>query len=324
MSRILVVSNTKDAHVERVTDLLLAAGHPVVRFDTDRIANGCCVSFTDDGISARPRLVVDDYDFDVSDVRSVWWRRPEPIKAYGVLNADAGAAAFIEHEWMAAVHGVLRTIDARWVSHPEALKLANHKVLQLLAARALGFRIPATCMSADPAVIREFCEHHDYKVVAKLVNAGPPRVEPPGLQYMVFTTPVTPDDLADDAALASAPAIYQAYVDKLHELRVTVVGDAVFACAIDSQATVDTSVDWRHYDLESTPHRATQLESAVRDACLALTRRFNLAFGAIDLIVTPEKEVVFLEINPNGQWGWIEDMTGLPIGHSLANLLASA
>ena len=319
MPLVLVVSNTKDGHVERVTDLLLAAGHQFARFDTDRVGSGCSVSFTDDGIDARARLIVDDHCIEASELQSVWWRRPEAIKLHDDFETDV--ARFVEHEWTAAVHGVLRTIEGRWVSHPESIKLANHKLLQLKAAHAVGFATPATCVSADPAVVRAFCESHDYQVVANLVNAGPPRVDPPAHQYMVYTTPVTREDLLSDTALAAAPAIYQAYVEKDHELRVTVVGDEVYACAIESQSTAGTAIDWRHYDLEHTPHRAVELDPSVRRACLELTRHFNLKFSAIDLVVSPTNDVVFLEINPNGQWGWIEDMTDLPIARALADLL---
>jgi len=317
---VLVVSNTQDIHVKLVTDRLNAAGHEVVRFDTDRVGDGCSVSFVDDGPHSRPQLIVNSVALSTCDVGSVWWRRPEAIKTRGDLQAEA--AKFAQQEWTAAVHGVLRTIDALWVSHPEALRLANHKILQLQLARAVGLMTPTTCVSNDPATIRTFCERHRYHVIAKLVGAGPPRVEPPALQYMVFTAPVRPPDLASDAALAAAPAIYQEYIEKDHELRVTIVGDQVYACAIESQATTRTTIDWRRYDLDRTPHHATQLDPRVRDACLELARRLNLAFAAIDLVVTPGGDVVFLEINPNGQWGWIEEMTGLPIAQALADLLA--
>ena len=47
----------------------------------------------------------------------------------------------------------------------------------------------------------------------------------------------------------------------------------------------------------------------------------KLVFGAIDMIVTPAGEYVFLEINANGQYLWIEKQTGLPITSSIVDLL---
>lgn len=320
MTLVLAVSNTADTHVPLVSQRLADAGHQVVRFDTDRVGKGCSISFASEGRRADPYLIVDDVVISATDVGSVWWRRPEAIRPGAFQDAEAGR--FAEQEWAAAVHGVLRSIDALWVSHPESIKLASHKIMQLQLAQRLGLQTPATLVSADPSQVREFCERNDYRVVAKLVSGGPPRVEPPTLQYMVFTAPVTPDDVADDVAVAAAPAIYQRYVEKDYELRVTVVGDSVFACAIDSQATPGTSIDWRRYDLDRTPHRAVSLPSELREACLELTRQLGLAFSAIDLVMTPDGDPVFLEANPNGQWGWIEELTELPIAQAVAELLA--
>lgn len=55
--------------------------------------------------------------------------------------------------------------------------------------------------------------------------------------------------------------------------------------------------------------------------CLALTRKLNLQFGAIDFVETPTGEFIFLEINPNGQWAWIEEQTGMPISETIAKQL---
>jgi glutathione synthase/RimK-type ligase-like ATP-grasp enzyme len=322
LALVLVVSNSQDAHVPPVVERLLAEEVKVARLDTDRLGRGCDVSFNVGADGACAQLAIDGVRFDTRDVTAVWWRRPETPVVLETLKREA--RRFAEAEWAALMQGAVRTVDALWVNHPEALRYAGHKLLQLRLARSIGFDVPPTCVSADPEEVRRFHHTHGGRVIAKLVSGGPPRVEPPDLQYMVYATPVSDSELADDAALRSAPATYQAYVDKDHELRVTVVADHVHACAIHSQATERTRIDWRRYDLENTPHRAVTLDPDLRERCLALTRRLGLVYAAIDLIVTPHGGVVFLEINPNGQWGWIEHMTGLPIADTLASTLAGA
>ena len=54
---------------------------------------------------------------------------------------------------------------------------------------------------------------------------------------------------------------------------------------------------------------------------MVLVRRLGLAYGAIDLVLTPDGRYVFLEINPNGQYLWIEQLTGLPISEAIAEWL---
>jgi len=102
---------------------------------------------------------------------------------------------------------------------------------------------------------------------------------------------------------------------------VTVVGDRVFSAAIESQATDRTRVDWRRYDHRNTPVTAIELPSDLVRRLQTLVDRLQLSFAAIDLILTPEGEFVFVEVNPNGQYLWIEEATGLPISDAVADHL---
>jgi len=111
-------------------------------------------------------------------------------------------------------------------------------------------------------------------------------------------------------------------VSKRSEMRVTVVGHRVLAAEIGSQESRATRYDWRHYDDDTVPYRAYRLPPSVEARCVELLGALNLSFGAIDLIRTPDDEFVFLEINPNGQWAWIEEAAGLPIGDAIARWLA--
>jgi glutathione synthase/RimK-type ligase-like ATP-grasp enzyme len=115
--------------------------------------------------------------------------------------------------------------------------------------------------------------------------------------------------------------IFQAYVPKRFELRVTVIGNQVFAAEIHSQLTNHTRYDWRRYDLSRTPHLRHELPPEIQDKCVRLVEQLELSYGAIDMVLTPEGRYVFLEINPNGQYLWIEEQTGLPISAALCDLL---
>ncbi len=115
----------------------------------------------------------------------------------------------------------------------------------------------------------------------------------------------------------------QEYVPKDVELRVTIVGRKVFACAIHSQDSELTKHDWRKYDFGNVRHELCTLPGEVEQNLIALLRFWNLSYGAIDLVRTPDGRYVFLEINPNGQWGWIEELTGAPIAETIAETLAN-
>ena len=130
-------------------------------------------------------------------------------------------------------------------------------------------------------------------------------------------------DIARYQAIRYAPVIFQEAVAKKIELRVTVVGGKVMAAAIHSQQDSRRAGDWRHYpELDTARHYSVwQLPAEIEQRCLDVTAALGLCYGAIDLILTPEGEYVFLEINPHGQWEFIETATGLPISDAIADLL---
>ncbi|HEY5865570.1 MAG TPA: hypothetical protein VI542_08485, partial [Candidatus Tectomicrobia bacterium] len=139
--------------------------------------------------------------------------------------------------------------------------------------------------------------------------------------FVRYTELVTKRDIGYAHAIRYCPMIFQAYVPKQIELRITVVGRQAFAVAIHSQATNHTRFDWRRYDQDHTPHSPHELPSDIEQRCIELVRRLGLCYGAIDMVLTPSGQYVFLEINPNGQYLWLEQATGLPISEAICDLL---
>ena len=98
------------------------------------------------------------------------------------------------------------------------------------------------------------------------------------------------------------------------------VENQIFCAAIHSQDSEQTSTDWRRSPNELN-YSVFNLPDDVKSMCLKVVHNLGLTFGAIDMVLTPDDEYVFLEINPNGQWGWIERETGLPIREAIADTL---
>ena len=119
----------------------------------------------------------------------------------------------------------------------------------------------------------------------------------------------------------NTPTFFQKYIVKEVDLRVIVIGEEVFAVEIASAQNAATAVDFRVIDPFDLPHRQVTLPPGLDDACVALTRRLGLAFGAIDIVRDADGGHHFLEINPNGQWMWLEWMTGAPLRRALCDFL---
>ena len=136
----------------------------------------------------------------------------------------------------------------------------------------------------------------------------------------VFTTPVSTKDVKNINSVKYAPTLLQEYIPKKIEIRATIFGNKIFAAEIHSQQNPLTKDDWRHCNanVDYLPHI---LPKKIEQLCFRLVHGFGLVFGAIDLILTPQGKYVFLELNPNGQWIWIEKLTGLPMINALVNLL---
>ncbi len=319
---VLVVTRGLDSHVPLVRAELVNLGVEVVRFDTEDYHSDADLTFgIEDGIP-RIRFCIGGVEHRGDAFGAVLFRHIELPVAPHV--ADPEARRLAESELRATLEGALLALEpALWVNHPHTNRLARSKLLQLRLAARLGFQVPETRVTADPREIRELHRVWDGRMVAKLAG-GQLVGNTVDSQYVVHTSLVTADDLQDDDTLSACPAIYQRFINKRHDLRVTVVGDEVFPCQIDSQELEISRVDWRAAHHSALKHQPCQLDTATADRCRALLRELGLQVAGIDLIVTPEGETVFLEINAAGQWAWVQEATGLPIAAAIARLLAAA
>jgi len=101
-----------------------------------------------------------------------------------------------------------------------------------------------------------------------------------------------------------------------------VIGNKVFATEIHSQVNERSSVDFRaHYDLGRTPYCVHELPAAIVEKLLLVHRDLGLIYGAYDLIVRPDGSYVFLEVNQQGQFLWLESQTGQPLLENFCQLL---
>ncbi|MEK9177777.1 MAG: MvdD family ATP-grasp ribosomal peptide maturase, partial [Patescibacteria group bacterium] len=145
-----------------------------------------------------------------------------------------------------------------------------------------------------------------------------------GTHNGIYTNIVNIADLVESkASLSVCPVMLQEYIEKKIELRITIVGKQVFACAIHSQDEVRTMIDWRRYGEKWVKHEVFVLPEHVKGKLLESMKSWGIVFGAIDMIVTPENNYVFLEVNPSGQYGWIEGLTGMPISRAIAEVLSN-
>lgn len=320
---ILVLSNKMDITTDVVIHQLRRRGLSFFRWNADDLLASHSLTF-ELGECGVTQLVLqaEGRTVDImNDVSVVWYRRPNKVTAHSLVTRES-MIEFSVREGSALLQNIWQLLsDRMWINAPSANIQFSNKLYQLRFAKELGFRVPATIVTTNKCTVREFADAHD-KIIAKALSAG--YVRENGREKLLYTQLLDEKALVTLEGLEYCPTQFQEYIPKKLELRVTVVGDKIHACAIKSQESSRTMVDWRRYDFDNVPHYAYDLPEELKGRLLEFMRRAGLIFGAFDFVVTPEDEYYFLEVNPNGQWYWIEKMTELPITESLVDQLEIA
>jgi hypothetical protein len=325
---ILVLSHPGDAPVERAQARLAARGVEVVRFDPQRFPAEAqlSVGYGADGAVAATLDVDGGRRIQLPEIEAVWYRRPGRPTAHARVAGD-DVREWVARESLELLFGLWNGMGAlgrRFLPAPPVVFADRHlKPHQLVVAGQLGFELPPTLISNDPDAVLDFCRRHGRCITKPLDTASLSRAAL-WLRLGRFVTAITHRDLGYLRGVRDCPTLVQAYVEKRVEIRATVVGDQVFAAEIHSQATCRTRNDWRQYDHRHTPYHVHALPPEIEARCVALCRALGVCYGAVDLILTPDGRYVFLEINLNGEYDWIEQRTGLPITAAICDLLIGA
>lgn len=314
---ILVITCKADVTADFVIQRLEAKGEMVYRLNTEDLCTKHDFELHFDNLGYCGLIDSQFRQVKISEIEGVYYRKPSlPM----IQSQDPVTAKFVKEEidfFLRWFWTLLR--DRFWVSSYSSIMMASSKLDQLRIAPKLGFHIPRTIITNKPEEVRKFFDACGGEIINKVLRSV--ILEDQGKFSSILCHPVCREDLETGESIKMLPCVFQEKVEKDVELRITVVGNKVFPCEIHSQQSVKTKEDWRNYDFDNTPHSKHQLPQVVENQCCDLLRYYGLMYGAIDMILTPKGEYVFLEINPNGQYLWIEGLTGLPITEAIAELL---
>lgn len=314
---ILIIAPPTDDHAVPVARELQRRGHQVAIFDVAELPERARISIEFGPMRARLERDVGSFDF--NDVRSIWLRRLSRPVPHPALADQGFASSEVQH----VLIGLAQTLEPRvWVNPLASLAMDGGwgKVRQLDEARMCGLEIPRTLITNDPERARAFIDSCPagsiYKPLASVELPGRDRV-----WRAMFTNAVDDEARERLPRVRHAPSVFQENVPKARELRVTVIGGRVFACALDTQRLENSKIDYRHSYMQH-PRERHELPSEVANALVALHSRLGLVFGTCDLILRPDGRYVFLETNQQGQWNWCADVfPGDEVLHAFCDLL---
>lgn len=250
----------------------------------------------------------------LNSFHSVWFRR---TKLPALKIQDDSERLYLLGEYDALLSNLYLQLNTKkWLSHPTHVYQAENKIFQIQVAQEIGFEIPDTLITNQHSELKKFIAKHNQNVIVKPLSQG--RIKLFNGIKTIYTNRITSEIISNLDSFSLTPSIYQEYIEKEYELRITVVGEKVFAAKVDSQKLDETKTDWRK---QKIPFESYSLSESVSKKCIALLRKLNLSFGAIDLIKRSKGDFVFLEINPNGQWAWLDMEAGLNISDEIINYL---
>ena len=304
---ILLISNRDDYSTDYVAALCKRKDCDYFRINSEDIAQSVFTYIPQEStvVSTNQNRI------SLLETRTIYFRRIP--SRYFPLEPDDDAA-FIYRERREFLEGLFLSLDARWINPMHQTILGERKINQLSLAKSIGLRIPKTLVTNDPGLARDFVNGIP-KVIAKPISHG--FVQGTSSAYSIYTNEFPIENLRLASSVLDAPLLLQERVANKADIRVTIVGEELFPVEILKDEAV---VDWRRPEVKKV-YRNHILPEEVADGLILLNNRMGLVYSAIDLILTDAGEYVFLEVNPVGEWLWLEIELGLPIADRIVKQL---
>jgi hypothetical protein len=314
LRKLALVTERGDLSADLLVVTLRNMGVEFLRLNLDLYPHEPVLSWSSE--SASLSIGLDGEEYASKQFSSAWYRRLPAVTAPPEPAPEPWVGDFIMSERRRLLEGIWHATDWFWVNHPDAVRRAENKLVQLRRAGECAFRLPKTLVTSDPLKAASFvaCQPS----IAKALSTA--SVAARDTRFALFTRMVQPSDVEQSAAIEVAPVIFQELIQPKVDVRVTVVGAHVFATAIHLHGEGSQVVDWRSVDDSKVSYVETTVPSDVVEACKRMMLQFGLVYGAFDLVVS-DGSWYFLELNPSGQWGWIEKATGQPITQALSTTL---
>jgi glutathione synthase/RimK-type ligase-like ATP-grasp enzyme len=240
------------------------------------------------------------------EISHVWLRRPHEIVS--LAGTDPAELRHTSYEWSEAVEGFLSFIPERcWMNHPAKNVAASHKVEQLIRARSCGLSVPLTLLTQSEHAARQFWENCGGQMIVKPLASGFLERKSAKGNTNIFTSIVQKDDLKEIGRVVNCPTLFQEQIKKTSDIRICVIDNEMHAVQMLAPITNGIPrLDIRRYQMRDVQYKEVRIPLSFEASLRALIDTYKLRFAAVDAVVNDRDEWIFLEINPNGQWAWLD------------------
>lgn len=292
MKNILIITSSYDITVDFIIDKFSTKAS-FYRFNTELLSN-----YT---ISINQTLgwIIQNENWEVNQqqIDAIYYRKPSYPD---INNYELKFHRIMQKDILTFIQGIAEVFDGICLSKPSILSRADNKIYQLSIANEVGFLLPQTLITNSSSSASKFC--NEANSIVKPLTIGKIYSEQ---KVGIIQTNIV-DKSIEFSGLEVSPTYFQEYIEKDYEVRVTIVGNYVFAVKIETT----NKIDWRKSDYNK--YSLVTLPDEIQTKCMVMLDNLNLKFGAFDFIVNKNK-YYFLEVNANGQWLWLEEALNLNI-----------
>lgn len=318
MKKVLILTHEEDPHADSIISHLKKNKIPYFQVYTELLASNYKITFNSENLELK--LSDKNQEITLDPSWNIWNRRV--MDPYLNEEIHPEVTEIVTNETKEMWKGLLFSHKGKVINDPRSNYKASNKINQIIFARNFGNRIlvPETVVTNDLDLVKRFYEKQEGNICFKLQKGS--IIKKDGDYYGIYTNKVNEEHMKNIELIQKHPALFQEYREKTYEIRIITIGKKSIGIAIHSQKSERSKIDYRRYDFENVPYNHIKLPENIRTFCTTMLKHYNLHFGAFDFIYDKNKGYIFLELNPNGQWLWLEQLSGYKISKEIADYLS--
>ena len=252
------------------------------------------------------------YEAHFEKLKGVYFRAPVFLRTQtkSVLTVEEQLE---RNQWNAFLRNLIVFDKAIWMNNPVNTYRAENKLFQLRIAQKSKMAIPITYVSN----FSDMNFDGDKNYVVKAIDTALFYDVENGKEMFTYSTILSGTDLLE-YDLSLAPVFVQEFLHPKIDCRVTYINGRMFPVKILKNGQGITG-DWRLQKNE-IEYSSFQLPDELLSHIDDMMKKLGLNFGGIDLVFS-KGEYYFIEVNPTGEWGWLQNQAGLKISQAIKDAL---
>lgn len=315
-NKVILITNTNDITIDYVVKELKNRNIMYYRLNTDNIPNNINIDFDFENENFKILDLYKKIELNLHDFNSVYYRRPVINSLDYLEEVSYNEKIYLQRELFAIFEGIYKILEDKfWLNNVYRIREAENKIYQLILAKNIGFNTPETVISNNFSTIEKIVEKYKYNNIIKSIKNG--YIDD---NKVIFTSLIDGNVIKNQISMF--PNFIQNNIEKFCDIRCTIIGNDIFSAEILSQNEISGKIDWRR-SKHILEHKKHKLPIDIELKCIELTKKLKLNYSAIDLVLDKNGKYVFLEVNPNGQWAWIENVLKFPISKKIVDILTN-